>query len=108
MASWHRRYNISGSVHCDGRLDDWCRVLRGLLRSGDVGVMSYFTGEKGVFAFSSIADVVSSGSDVHEMHALVRGEPASWSRFADALGSALSKESLPYSLVVHEGIQILE
>jgi hypothetical protein len=107
VAAWHRRYNVSGTVHCDGRrLDDWCRVLRALLRTDDVGVMGYFTGQTGVFAFSSIADVVSAGSGVHEFHALVHGEPAGWSEFADALGSALSMESLPYSLVVHDAIQI--
>ncbi len=107
MSAWHRRYNISGTVHCDCRLDEWCLVLHGLLGTDDVGVMSYFTGEKGVFAISPIADVVSCGSGLHELHVLVHGEPVGWSRFADQLGSVLTAYSLPHSLIVHEAIQVL-
>jgi hypothetical protein len=56
VAAWHRRYNVSGTVHCDGRrLDDWCRVLRALLRTDDVGVMGYFTGQTWPFTVDLMA-----------------------------------------------------
>ncbi len=119
MAAWHRRYNVSGTVHCGGRdeagvvaspsrLDDWCQVLRIVLQTEAVGVIGHFTGATSVLASSPVADVVSCGFDLHEFWALAPGGPADWLRFGESLGSALTAIGLPYSLVVHESVLVKE
>jgi hypothetical protein len=102
MAAWHRRYNVSGTVHLGERVEDWCRVLRGVLRTEEVGTLGHFTGAVSVLAFSPVADVVSCGFEVHEFLALAHGEGKQWLRFAAALESALTTAALPYALVVHD------
>jgi hypothetical protein len=108
MAGWHRRYNVSGTVHCGDRVEDWCRVLRAVLRTDQVGAIGHSTGAVSVFASSPVADVVSCGFEVHELWALVPGDRADGLRFAAALESALSAVELPYSVVVHEGVLVRE
>src|SRR5687767_1647174 len=104
MAAWHRRYNVSGTVHCGARVDDWCRVLRSVLQTDEVGTIGHFTGAVSVLAFSSVADVVSCGFDVHEFRALARGDGADWIRFAATLEAALLTAQLPHSLTVHDDV----
>ena len=108
VAAWHRRYNVSGTVHCGGRVENWCRVLRAVLKTDEVGTIGHFTGAVSVLALSPVTDVVSCGFEVHEFWALVPGERADWLRFAASLESALATAQLPYSLVVHEAVQVLE
>jgi len=117
VAEWHRQYNISGSVHCGGqvesgvavnpsRLEDWCCVLSRVLHTEIVGSIGHFTGDRSVYAFSAIADVVSCGSDIHDFWAMVYGEEVDRLEFAKALESALTTAGLPYSLVIHESIRV--
>lgn len=102
MAAWHRRYNVSGTIHCGGRVDDWCCVLRKVLQTDNVGAIGHFTGEFSVMGFSPVADVVSSGGEVHDMWALCPGRRADWERFAQSLGTVLQAADLSFSLVVHD------
>jgi hypothetical protein len=106
VPTWHRQYNVSGTVHCDHRLDDWCAVLCCLLHTDDVGVIGHYTGAVSVFAFSPVADIVSCGFDIHDFWALVHGDPAGWRQFSDSLSSALTAAKLRYSQTVHEAVQI--
>jgi hypothetical protein len=108
VAAWHRRYNVSGTVHCGDRVEDWCRVLRGVLQTEEVGRIGHFTGAVSVLASSLVADVVSCGFDLHEFWALASGERADWLRFAATLESALTAAALPYSLVVHDSVLVRE
>ena len=108
MAAWHRRYNVSGTVHCGGRVEDWCRLLRCALQTDEVGTIGHFTGAVSVLAFSPVADVVSCGFEVHEVYALAPGERGCWRRFAAMLGAALTAADLPHSLVVHDTILVRE
>src|SRR5262245_32039657 len=108
VAAWHRRYNVYGTVHCGGRVEDWCRVLRGVLQTYEVGTIGHFTGAVSVFAFSPVADVVSCGFEVHEVWALAPGERADWLKFAASLESALAAAVLPCSMVVHDAVLVLE
>jgi hypothetical protein len=119
MAAWHRRYNVSGTVHCGeiaeagvvvspSRVQDWCRVLRSVLQTEDVGTIGHFTGAVSVFASSPVGDVVSCGHDVHAFWALAPGERADWLRFGEALGSSLTTAGLAYSLVVHPSVLVKE
>jgi hypothetical protein len=117
--SWHKPYNISGTVHCGGRYDgwarvsigrveDWCGVLRAVLRTDNVGIVSHFTGAISVFGSSLVASVVSSGFEVHDFWALVPGGRAEWECFASELESGLSCVSIPFALLVHETVQTNE
>jgi hypothetical protein len=108
VAAWHRRYNVSGSVHCGWRVEDWCSVLRGLLKTEEVGAIGHITGAVSVFAMSPIADVVSCGFEVHEFWALAPGQRVDWFRFAASLESALAAAKMPHSLVVHEAVLTLD
>jgi hypothetical protein len=108
MAAWHRRYNVSGTIHCGDRVEDWCKVLRGVLQTEEVGTIGHYTGAVSALASSPVADVVSCGFEVHEFWALAPGERAAWLRFTVALESALTAAGLPYSLAVHEGVLVLE
>lgn len=107
MAAWHRRYNVSATVQCDDRLDDWCEVLRDVLRLDDVSYISHMTGDVTIFAFSPIADVASSGRDVHYVYALAHGERPMWLRFAGTLESALGALRMECSLIVHDTVEAL-
>lgn len=102
MAGWHRCYNVSGNVHCGERIDDWCRVLRNVFQTDEIGTIGHFTGAVSVFVCSPIGDLVSCGQDLHEFWALVSGERADWLRFAAILESALTAAALPYALTVHD------
>jgi hypothetical protein len=97
---------VSGTVHCGGRVEDWCRVLRELLRTDSVGAIGHITGAVSVLAFSPVADVVSDGFEGHEFWALAPGERDNWLRFGASLASALAAAGLPYSLVVHETVLV--
>jgi hypothetical protein len=107
VAAWHRRYNVSGKVHCADRLDDWCAVLRDVLQLDDVSYISHMTGEVTIFAFSPIADVASSGSDPHYVYALAHGERPMWIRFFAILRSALAANQMESSLMVHDAVATL-
>jgi hypothetical protein len=107
VAAWHRRYNVSGKVHCADRLDHWCAVLRDVLQLDDVSYISHMTGAVTIFAFSPIADVASSGSDVHYVHALAHGERPMWVRFVATLKSALAGIQMESSLMVHDAVETL-
>lgn len=104
MAASHGRYNVSGTVHCDGRVEDWCRVLHGILQTDQVGTIGHFTGAVSVLGFSPIADVVSCGFELHEFWVLATGAREDWLRFAALLESALTAAALPHSLVVHNAV----
>jgi hypothetical protein len=119
VAAWHRRYNVSGTVHCGGvvesgrvvspsRVEDWYQVLRAVLRTDEVGTIGHFTGAVSVLASSPVADVVSCGFDVHEFWALAAGERSEWQQLAGALEFALCAAGLPYSLAVHDSVLVLE
>jgi hypothetical protein len=108
VAAWHRRYNVSGTVHLGDCVEDWCGVLRRVLQTDEVGAIGHFTGAVSVLASSPVADVVSCGFEVHEVWALVPGERPDWLRFAEGLESALAAAKLSYSLVVHDGVLIRE
>jgi hypothetical protein len=108
MAAWHRRYNVSGTIHCGQSVEDWCRVLRIALRTNDVVTIGHYTGALSVFASSTIADIASCGFAVHDFWALAHGERTNWLAFAVSLESALATLEMPYSLVVHEMILFLE
>jgi hypothetical protein len=95
-------------VHCGGRVDEWCCVLRDVLQLDDVGLIGHFSGSASVFAFSPIAGVVSSGLDDHEFWALAPDARENWLRFAASLESALVAAGLQYSLTVHEVVLVLE
>lgn len=103
--AWHRRYNVSGSVQLGERVEDWCGVLRRVLRTDAVGTIGHFTGAVSVFAASPIADVASCGFEVHDFWALVPGIRSDWLRFVVELKSALTA-GLPCSLVVHDGVLV--
>lgn len=74
MAAWHRRFNVSGTIHPGDRVEDWCGVLRRLLHTDEVSTIGHFTGAVSVYASSAVADVVSCGFEVHEVWALAPGE----------------------------------
>ena len=107
MAAWHRRYNVSGTVHCPHRLEQWCEVLREVLQLDDVSYISHMTGEVTIFAFTPIADVASSGEDVHYVHALAHGERPMWARFVAALEAALAVIRMECSLTAHNAVETL-
>ena len=106
-------YNISGRVHCGSllnaacRVEDWCNVLRKVLRTDDVGIISHFTGGTTIIGDSSTDFVVSSGLDVHEFCMFVQGDRAHCDSFARTLEAALMSAGLPYSLLVHDQLQTL-
>jgi hypothetical protein len=108
VAAWHRRYNVSGTVHCDGRVEDWCGALRRVLQTDEVGTIGHFTGAVSVLASCPAADVLSCGFEVHEFWALAPGGRPEQVRFTAALESALTAARLPYSLVMHDGVLVLE
>ena len=108
MSDWHRRYCVSGSIQLDDRIDDWCALLRSILQIDSVGAISHYSGAKSVFAFSPIAEVVSSGFAVHEILALVPGQQIEWLGFVDVMASALRVNGFPNNLIVHEEIRVLE
>jgi hypothetical protein len=99
---------VSGTVHCGNRLEDWCRVLRGVLRTDAVAMLGHYTGAVSVYAFSPVADVVSCGFEIHEAWVLAPGDRSDWVRFTEILGSALTAAGLPHSLVVHDAMLVLE
>ncbi len=114
--SWHKPYNVSGTIHCGGRyegwtrvsmgrVEDWCGVLRAILRTDNVGTVSHFTGAVSVFGSSPVASVVSCGFEVHDFWALVPGGRAEWERFGRSLECALTSAGLPFALLVHEVLQ---
>jgi hypothetical protein len=107
LAAWNRQYNISGSVHCDANVEAWCDVLRQVLRTNDVGIISHFTGAVSVFAESSIGFVASSGFDNHDFCALVPGNRANWLRVAVSMEVSLTAAGVPYSLEVHDSLLTL-
>jgi hypothetical protein len=107
VAAWHRRYNVSGTVHCAHRLDHWREVLRNVLKLDEVSFISHMTGEVTIIAFSTIADVASSGGDVHYVHALVHGERPMWVQFVDTLESALAAIRMECSLILHDAVETL-
>jgi hypothetical protein len=113
---WHKPYNISGTVHCGGRyngwarvsmgrVEDWCGVLRAVLQTENVGIVSHFTGAISVFGSSPVASVVSSGFEVHDFWALVPGGRGEWECFGSELECALSSAGLPFALLVHAAVQ---
>lgn len=113
---WHNPYNVSGTVHGGGcyegrarvsmgHVEDWCGVLRAVLRTDNVGIVSHFTGAVSVFGSSSVASVVSSGFEVRDFWALVPGGRAEWERFGSALEAALTAAGLPFALFVYQAVQ---
>src|SRR4051812_33258634 len=110
MASWHRQYNVSGTVDCGpqrSRVEAWCDVLRSVLRTDEVGAIAHMTGAISVFAFSAIGDVASGGHDVYEFCALAHGSRDEVNDFAVSLKSALEAAEFAYWLTVHESVQTL-
>ncbi|QEL20881.1 hypothetical protein [Limnoglobus roseus] len=108
MAAWHRRYNVSGTVHVGESVENWCRLLRQVLQTDDVAIIGHYSGAVSVFAFSPVADVVSCGHKDHDFWALVPGERSDWQQFAVTLAASLNAAGLPRSLVVHDGVLLLE
>jgi hypothetical protein len=118
MAAWDRRYNISGTLHCGtsieaddvvspSRVEDWCGILRAVLQTDNIGILGHMTGAVSVYAASPVAFVVSSGWEIHNFWAFVPGERANWLRFGELLESALTEAAVPYSLIVHQAVQVL-
>ncbi len=107
MAAWHRSHNISGTVHILDRLEVWLQVARSVLETENVGPIGHTTGAISVVASSPIADLVSSGFEVHDYWVLVPGELAPRQAFVDHLEAALLGHNLSYSLTVHETVQML-
>jgi hypothetical protein len=107
MAHWHRLYNVSGTVHCADRLDSWCEILRDALQLEYVSYISHMTGAVSIIAYSPIADVASSGHDVHNVFALVHGDRSQWLRFVVSLQSALGGVNVQYSLIMHDSVKSL-
>lgn len=103
MAAWHRRYTVSGTIHLGSRVEDWCGLLRRVLRTDEVGTIGHFTGAVSVLATSPVADMVSCGFEVHEFWALA----ADGSPFAAKLELALAATGLPYSLDVSGSVLVL-
>ncbi len=107
MDTWHRRYNVSGTVHCGNRLDRWCAILRDVLAVDDVSFISHMTGDDSIIVLSTVADVASSGNDVHFIHAYVHGEHPTWIRFVAAMKAALYKNNMECSLTAHDSVENL-
>ena len=116
--AWDRRYNVSGAIvfgahHKNGvathatSVDDWCGVLRCVLKTDDVGMIGHFTGAVSVYASAPVASVVSSGFDEHGFRAMVSGERAHWIAFASSLQSALRAAEIQHSVSVHSTVQVL-
>ena len=85
VVAWHRRYNVSGTAHCGDRLEDWCRVLRTLLGTADVGTIGHYSGAVSVFASSPVADLVSCGFERNDVCALASGHSGDWVHFRNAM-----------------------
>src|SRR4051812_26964162 len=99
--SWHKPYNISGTIHCENRLGELCELLGALLQTTNVGIIGHFTGATTVAASSPIALVLTSGFDLHDVYVLVPGDPENWTRFGNRLEQELLRLGFPFSLVVH-------
>ena len=102
--SWHKPHNISGTIHCDDRLDDICDVYRELIESVDVGLIGHFTGAISVIGQSPTVSFMTCGFDMHDAYYLVDGERSDWIEFTAKLEAAFDLNGISYSLRVHDPI----
>jgi hypothetical protein len=98
---WYKAFNITGTVHCGQRLEEWCDLLRSLIQT-EVCVMGHMTGAITIGAESPIANFLSTGHDVHQFLFFVLGEHDAWVRFGQKLEESLTHHAFPFSLTVYE------
>ncbi len=101
---WYKAFNITGTVQCGERLDEWCALLNEVLKTDNVGIIGHFTGANTVCAGSNFGYLISTGFDIHDFLGYVPGEHGAWLQFGQTLEAALRDHGFPYSLVVHECI----
>ena len=99
--SWHKPYNISGTIQCGDRLDDICDIYREITKSDDVGLIGHFTGAISVYGQSPTVTFMTGGFDVHDAYFFVQGDRSNWLAFASKLGAALNRNAISHSLRVH-------
>ena len=99
---WHRPYNISGTIHCDDRLEELCDLVSQVLGTPDVGFISHFNGAITICGQGSSALFISSGFGLHLFYAHVAGNRPRWAAFAITLEEALTFNNFAYSIRVHD------
>ncbi|MCA9068105.1 MAG: hypothetical protein KDA84_04245 [Planctomycetaceae bacterium] len=104
--SWHKPYNISGTIHVEDRLEVLMEVVGQVLRipTESVGLIGHFTGATTIIGQGDVGMLISTGFDLQNFYALVLGDRKNWINFARQLGELLTMADFPYSVTVHQVI----
>lgn len=101
--SWHKPYNISGTIHVEDRLDELFGVFQEVI-PGHLELIGTYIGEFIISGGSKDTHMMSHGDEVREFYVRVAEEGPRLISFANRLEDCLNLADFPYTLVVHDKI----